>query len=369
LHSLGIHRDGSLWAWGYAVFGQIGKPCASAVECRDNEPLPMHIGTSTDWTAVAAGEAHSVALASDGTVWTWGGTGVGEIGRECADYACKAVAAKVGQDTDWAAISAGGTATFALKTDGSLWTWGSTNTCPSNCGTKPGAYNLAPARVDAANDWALVAAGGQHVLAIKQDGSLWAWGRNFAGQLGSGARDPDFFSPGTATPQRVGADTDWIGAAAGASHSMALKADGTLWYWGTYDLLNSASLTFALSPTRLGVDRDWKIIAAGSRFGLAIKTDGSLWAWGNPSSGALGNGCDSCNGAPQMVPARIGLDSDWVAISGDRTESFGDLGAHALGLRAVPASGATAWAWGLNQTWQLGIGAQLSPFVSLPRQL
>jgi trimeric autotransporter adhesin len=368
LHSLGIQSDGSLWAWGYAVFGQIGKPCASAAQCGEPEPLPVHIGTRTDWRAVTGGEGHSVALAADGTVWTWGGTGDGEIGRACADYACKSVPGMVGQDRDWAAISAAGTSTFALKTDGSLWTWGSKNTCPANCGANPDNYNQVPARVDAASDWALVAAGGQHVLAIKRDGSRWAWGRNFAGQLGNGKRDPDFFSPGTAVPERVGTDTDWVAAAAGATHSVALKADGTLWYWGTYDFLNSASLQFQLTPTRLGAERDWKILAAGSRFGLAIKADGSLWAWGNPFAGALGNGCDTCDGAPQMVPSRIGIDSDWVAISGDRTEAFGNLGGHALGLRAVTASDRAAWVWGLNQQDQLGMGAQ-PPFASLPRSL
>lgn len=369
LHSIGIQSDGSLWGWGNAVFGQVGKPCASAAQCDQIEHLPVHVGTRTDWSAVSAGEEHSVALASDGTVWTWGGTGVGEIGRACADYACQSVPGVVGQDSDWVAISAGGRSTFALKSDGSLWTWGSKNTCASNCGSDPADYNQVPARVDAANDWALVAAGGQHVLAVKKDGSLWAWGRNDAGQLGNGNRDPDLLTRGTAVPGRVGTDTDWVAVAAGASHSLGLKADGTLWYWGTYDFFNSPSLQFALAPTRLGAERDWKIIAAGSRFGLAIKTDGSLWAWGNPFAGALGNGCGTCDGASQMVPARIGMDSDWVAISGDRTDSFGDLDAHALGLRAVTASGRTAWAWGLNRTCQLGVGAQPFPFASLPRPL
>lgn len=167
--------------------------------------------------------------------------------------------------------------TVALKTDGSLWEWGG-----AILGfTYPQAFSPS---IGTDRDWVTVAAGRQHILALKADRSLWAWGNNDLGQCGLG--DGIFTVD---TPTRIGTENDWIAIAASGdndtfsgTHSLALKADGSLWSWGSdYGELgrvvaNGSSYT----PSRVGSDSDWVSIAAGCGTSLARKRDGSLWAWG-----------------------------------------------------------------------------------------
>src|SRR3989337_2185821 len=125
-----------------------------------------------------------------------------------------------------------------------------------------------------------IAAGSYHTLAIKSDGTLWAWGYNYAGQLGDGT------TSNKTTPVQIGTGTNWSQIAAGGYHTLAIKSDGTLWAWGynSYGQLGdgaSGGGNYKTTPVQIGTGTNWSQIAAGGYHTLAIQSDGTLWAWGN----------------------------------------------------------------------------------------
>jgi alpha-tubulin suppressor-like RCC1 family protein len=126
----------------------------------------------------------------------------------------------VGTDTHWASVAAGDTHTVAVKTDGTLWAWGENWQGELGIGTSAGFgdYRSAPVQVGTDTHWASVAAGEGHTVAVKTDGTLWAWGHNWSGQLGDGTRTDRL------APVQVGTDTHWASVAASDSHTVALRS-------------------------------------------------------------------------------------------------------------------------------------------------
>jgi hypothetical protein len=174
----------------------------------------------------------------------------------------------------WMHIAAGSYHTIALKSDGTLWAWGGNGEGQLGDGTTT--RRNSPAQIGNDNTWISLAAGYGHTIALKADGTLWAWGLNCNGQLGDGS------DAGKNIPTRIGNDNTWVSIAAGAVYTVALKADGSLWAWGynAYGQLGDGTNTGKNVPTRIGNDNTWVSIAAGAVYTLALKADGSLWAWG-----------------------------------------------------------------------------------------
>ncbi len=137
-------------------------------------------------------------------------------------------------------------------------------------------------------------------MALKSDGSLWAWGQNWWGQLGGGAEE------GEQTPTPIGSANDWVKVFANNAQSMAIKSDGTLWIWGTVGSAESIA-----SPTQIGSDSNWTSAAIGTWHTLALKSDGSLWGWGDNNSGQLGDGTTE----RRNVPTRIASENIWKAVA------------------------------------------------------
>jgi len=194
-----------------------------------------------------------------------------------------------------------------------------------------------------------VIAGEQHFLAISQDGALWGWGENGSRQLGDGStinRDE---------PVLINSDS-WLIVSAGLTHSMGIKSDGTLWAWGSdnYEKLGNGSSGNAAFPQQIGVENNWKEVVAGERGTMAIKNDGTLWGWGSNNNGYLGN--NESNSYEVDHPVQIGMDTDWVHISGAD-------GRHCL---AIKGNG-TLWSWGWNSHGQLGDGTMDDKY--LPAQI
>ncbi|MCI0535047.1 MAG: Ig-like domain-containing protein [Verrucomicrobiales bacterium] len=340
-HTVAIKADGTLWAWGYNSQGQLGDPRTDFGAAFDLRK-PAQIGRETDWLTVEAGFSHTVALKKDGSLWTWGFNGDGQLGDGTQND--RSMPAQLGSDKDWKWISAGSGHTLAIKTDGSLWSWGGNRNGQLGDGTREA--RLTPVRVGTGTDWFVVVAGSNHTLALKTDGTLWAWGSNSSGKLGDGSGEEQL------TPVWIGTDKDWSYLAAFAGSSFAVKTDGSLWAWGSNSSgqLGDGTTNRRETPTRIGLGNDWDMLGGGSAFDfpsladytftLGLKLDGSLWGWGANQAGQLGDGTKE----QRLEPVRIGPDKDWTVIAaGDE---------HSIGLKAD----GSLWGWGDNNRFgQLGI--------------
>ncbi len=291
--SLAIKTAGTLWAWGDNVYGELG------LGNDDNKSLPTQVGEGTIWASVAASSSFTLAVKTDGTLWAWGGNGKGQLGL--GNNADTNVPTQVGEGTNWASVAAGLQHTLAVKSDGTLWAWGYNS--DGELGLGNNADTNVPTQVGEGTNWASVATGALHTLAVKTDGTLWAWGYNNDGELGLGN------NTNTNVPTQVGEGTSWASVATGALHTLAVKTDGTLWAWGynysgQLGLGNNGRGTDKNVPTQVGEGTDWASVAAGASHTLAVNTDGTLWAWGYNNEGELGLGNNGL-GTDKNVPTQV----------------------------------------------------------------
>ena len=193
---------------------------------------------------------------------------------------------QVGSLTNWSKIAGSKEyATFAIKADGTLWSWGQNSY--GELGLGNGTFYSSPKQVGALTNWLNVAGGREHTIATKTDGTLWAWGRNHVGQLG--LNNTTSYS----SPKQVGSLTTWVTVSCGQNFSFAIKTDGTLWALGGDNTIGQLGLnnsTVASSPVQVGALTTWSNISNGTAFTLATTTSGALWSWGVNTVGQLGLG-------------------------------------------------------------------------------
>ena len=227
-------------------------------------------------------------------------------------------------------VSAGWEHNLAVKADGSLWAWGSNKYGQLGDGTASDRH--IPVKI--MDGVVSVSAGGNHSLAIKADGSLWAWGWNLSAQLGDSTTADRY------TPVKIMDNV--VSAAAGGEHSLAIMSDGSLWAWGSnwFGQLGNGATNYRFMPVKI-MD-DVVSVAAGWNYNLAIKTDGSLWAWGWNGIGQLGDGTKE----NKYIPVKVMDDVMDASAKGE----------HSL---AVKTDG-SLWTWGSNSTGQLGDGSMIA---------
>ncbi|MCL2680758.1 MAG: hypothetical protein FWF11_04760, partial [Coriobacteriia bacterium] len=176
--------------------------------------------------AISGGMNHTMAIRGDGTLWSWGRNISGRTGLDI-DVGEQTTPAQVGTATNWSYVVAGNFQTHAIKDDGTLWSWGGNRDAATGLGTTVGAQ-WTPMQVGSDTDWTSVTAGQFHSHALKTDGTLWTWGLNAQGRNGMG-----LLTGSQLTPVQVGSDTNWKQVSAGGNHSLAVRLDGTLWSWGS----------------------------------------------------------------------------------------------------------------------------------------
>ena len=277
-YSAVLKSDGTVWMWGYNNRGQLGNGTTT------DSDTPAAVTGLSNVEHIAAGKEHMVALKTDGTVWAWGYNNYGQLGNDTTTNATTPVQVKTATGnnlSDIVEISAGESHSLALKADGTVWAWGCNTNGRLGDGTQTHSHTAI--QVTGLSGITDIAAGGRHNLAIKNDGTVWAWGYNNYGQLGIGSTTDSH----TATSVSFISDATMI--AAGANHSLVLDNSGQVFGFGRNDFgqLGTGDFTSKVKEV-IKVADGTSFIAAGENVSFIILNDETVKATGYNYYGQLG---------------------------------------------------------------------------------
>ena len=322
---------GMLFCWGDDTDGKLGVAASGA---GTGQPPVMVAGGP--WIAPAAGQAHSCALATDGSVACWGGNTAGQLGSgdltpsndpRVVQLPARAVDVRTAFDH-----------TCALLVDASLWCWGYNWEGQLGQGdVHPGVDHPTPIQVGGDRDWVFVSTGQGHSCGIRSPGRLYCWGRNTDGQIGQGDIQPQQFR----SPTQVGADADWVEVSAGQGTTCARKRDGSAHCWGSMasGTLAVGDLNPRYTPARVPAFDDWLQIANGTFQTCGVRTGGEIWCAGRNTEGQIG-GTDLVDAIPSMQ--RADPTTGWVEVRAGRF------------FTCARKADDSVWCIGRNDTRQLG---------------
>ncbi len=299
--ALAIDSSRALWAWGDNGSGQFGNDATGSTNSTPTEvstgPTTTNSTTPT-WMTVAAGTGFAVAIASDGTLWTWGANGSGQLGNGTTTSSLTPIQPTGTTGSTWTAVAAGSDFVLAIDSNGALWAWGDNGSGQFGNGTTT--TSSTPARVATSYTWTAVAAGSSFAVALQSGGSLWTWGANTNGQLGNGTTT---VSTVNYSPVQIASGMTFTSVAAGSNFAFAIDSNSALWSWGynASGQLGIGSTTDSDTPTQISSSETWTAVAAGSNFAIAVASDGSIWAWGDNSSYELGDGTNTNQTAPEEI--------------------------------------------------------------------
>lgn len=385
LHSVLLRSDGTVWTWGNNSSGQLGDNKST------HSSIPVQVESSSGplqgIVKVDCGYNHTVALKSDGTIWAWGANISGQLGMGTNSHSAIAVQVKdpagTGFLTGLTDVSAGGDFSAALSSGGTMYVWGANFIFQLGDGTTT-PRNL-PKTVSLGQSATGIATGSAYAFAILADGSIKSWGVNGSGQLGLG------HAANASTPTTIPGLTGVAKLSPGQQHTLALMADGTVKSWGWNDsgnLGDGTNVTFRHSPGNVINLTGITEISAGERHSIAIRgSDKTAWGWGNNGDGRLGIAPFSTN-VPTQLPlsnvegvaagfghtlATDGAGAIWAmglnsfgqrgegvvqdrpvaeqVSSLGRIKSISSRSNHALALNETTSE---VWAWGENYNGKLG---------------
>ena len=293
-----IKTDGTLWVWGSNMMGQLG----SGYGWSTTYYTPTQVGTANNWVMVSVGTANAMAINSYGELYLWGKNESGDLGIPGLAAGEFVTPTKVG-GSDWAYVSAGNGYAVAIKTNGTLWAWGDIGGTYSHGDMGFTSQITAPVQVGTDSDWKIVSGGVGHPLGIKTNGTLWRLRIDSV---------------------QIGYANDWTSVSVGHEYAIAINTKGEMW-----------NISAGNYPTasRLGSDSDWVAISAWNYYAAAIKSNGTIWI--RPPTGS---------DATLPVTVQIGTANDWAAVSAGSS--------YCMGIK----TDGTMWAWGANSNSQFGNG-------------
>jgi alpha-tubulin suppressor-like RCC1 family protein len=325
------------YAWGDNFSRKLG-----TAQTVSDSAAPTPVAGLSGVTAVdGGGNGNGYALLSDGTVRAWGSNESGQLGNGWAGPGTSAVPVPVLGLSGVTAVEAGGSTAFALRSDGTVWAWGSGSLGLLGNGRTDN--SSLPVQVSGLTGVVSIANTGSSGYAVKRDGTVWAWGYNGAGALGGGTT-----SDHSAVPVQVTGLSGATEVAAGGNGAYALRTGGTVWAWGTNtegQLGDGSTVSMSATPVQVAGLREVTAIAGGRYNGYAVRADGTVWAWGAGADGATGNkaACDAVGFPCVQSPP--------VQVSGIADAT--DVASFEFGGYALREDGSVA-AWGFNGYQSLG---------------
>jgi len=328
-HTAALKSDGTVWAWGSNFNGRLGDGTTT------NRSTPVQVISLSGIIAISAGRGHTLALKSDGTVWAWGENNSDQLGYDGPRVIYRNSPVQVTSLSGITAISAGYSHSVALKNDGTVWAWGNNEYSQLGVGM-PTTSRYTPVQVTSLSGITAISAGRNHTVALKNDGTVWAWGWNGAGQLGDGTTVDRSY------PVQVTSLSGITAISAGFVHTVALKGEGIVWAWGAGSngqLGNGATIAYS-TPMQITSLSGITAISAGNNRTVALKSNGTVWACGDNSYGQLGDGSTINRLTPVQVVTLSGISA--ISTGDHQTVSF--------------KSDGSVWTQGYNHVGQLGDG-------------
>lgn len=292
---LAIKTDNTLWAWGASTNGLTG--LNSTTPTRSS---PTQVGTNNNWMTLTAtssgGSTRMFAIKTDGTLWSWGQGISGVLGN--GDTFSRSSPTQVGTNTNWKIVTCTVNVGCAIKTDGTLWTWGFGQN--GDLGDNTGVNRSSPVQVGSDTNWKLVSGGSGHIAAIKTDGTLWMWG----GQSTTGVLGDDSRIDRSSPVQSIAGGSNWKFVNGGLSTMGAIKTDGTLWMWGLNlaGQIGDNTAVYRSSPVQTAAGgNDWRKVLSSNTVTIGVKSDGTLWQWGKNAYGMNATGAFDSTGRSSPV--------------------------------------------------------------------
>lgn len=307
-----VLSNGEVWGAGNNTYGALGDGTTT-----DRSTFTQESSGSTDWAYIAAGFFHTLAIKTDGTLWSWGydndfGTlGIGASPPDnCGGISCSVNPVQVGSDNDWSYIAAGNATSAAIKSDGSLYLWGYDNESVTADGSTAQTHKTVPTEIVNGGAWKSIDLSWIAAVGVKTNGTLWSWGTQSTNQLGTAAPEWCGFNWCNTSPVQLGAATNWVSADNGPGASFALNSAGEVWGWGTDNNGEQGDGTATpnvTTPTKVGSATNYTSLSAGHNI-WTINSNGELYRWGDNSYGAIGDGTTT----DMPTVTKYGTDTDWA---------------------------------------------------------